>query len=78
MFHDGKEFQHQPSRLNVVIEAPLESMNAVIESNQMVKDLCDINWIYLLAMNKEGKISHRYNGVGQWEKVIEEKETVTL
>lgn len=67
--HDGTNFQHLPSRLNVVIEAPLEAMNAVIKENEMVRNLCDNDWIKLLAMNEDGKIAHRYIGQQKWEKV---------
>ena len=65
--HDGTHLQHLPSRLNVIIEAPLEFMNKVIQSNEMVKNLCDNGWIKLLAMNENGKVSHRYLGNLNWE-----------
>lgn len=67
--HDGKNFQHLPARLNVVIEAPLEAMNSIIKDVEVVKNLCDNNWIQLLAMNENGKISHRYTGNLEWEVV---------
>jgi uncharacterized protein YbcC (UPF0753/DUF2309 family) len=67
--HDGKEYQHDPLRLNVIIEAPIEEMNAVLEKHEAVKKLCDNNWIHLLAMNSEGKVAHRYEGNLKWESV---------
>jgi uncharacterized protein YbcC (UPF0753/DUF2309 family) len=75
--HDGTNYQHLPSRLNVVIEAPIEAMNAVIEGNQMVRDLCNNGWIKLLAMNEDGKISKRYIGNLKWESIEEKVATKT-
>jgi uncharacterized protein YbcC (UPF0753/DUF2309 family) len=69
--HDGTNYQHLPSRLNVVIEAPMSSMNTVIEGNKMIRDLCDNGWIKLLAMNGVGKISNRYVGNLKWESIDE-------
>lgn len=67
--HDGYRFQHEPLRLNVIIEAPMAEMNRIIEKNRMVKDLCDNGWINLLAMNENGMVSHRYTGNLAWERV---------
>ena len=65
--HDGEHLQHEPLRLNVVIEAPLEAMNDVLAANPSVQDLCDNGWVHLLAMDDDGLISHRYVGGRQWE-----------
>lgn len=67
--HDGENFQHEPLRLNVIIEAPIEAMNTILEKHPSVRNLCDNGWLYLLAMNEEGKVSHRYNGNLSWEKL---------
>jgi hypothetical protein len=67
--HDGEKYQHEPQKLNVIIEAPIEAMNSILEKHQGVKDLCDNGWIYLLAMDSEGKVSDRYAGDLSWEKV---------
>jgi uncharacterized protein YbcC (UPF0753/DUF2309 family) len=67
--HDGKNFQHEPLRLNVIIEAPMEAMNIILEKHQSVRDLCDNGWINLMAMDENGKVSHRYNGDLSWEQI---------
>jgi len=67
--HDGENYQHEPVRLNVIIEAPLEAMNNILSKHQSVKDLCDNGWINLLAMNEEGKVSHRYEGDLEWNEI---------
>jgi hypothetical protein len=67
--HDGERYQHDPLRLSVVIEAPIEAMNAVLEKHASVRDLCDNGWVQLLAMDDTGRISHRYSGALHWEQV---------
>jgi hypothetical protein len=65
--HDGEQFQHEPLKLNVVIEAPIEAMNGILEKHQTVRDLCDNGWLHLLAMDETGRVSHRYLGNLHWE-----------
>lgn len=67
--HDGENYQHEPLRLQVVIEAPIEAMNAILEQHQVLRDLCDNGWIFLMAMNEEGEVSHRYTQDLHWEKI---------
>ncbi|QLE01197.1 DUF2309 domain-containing protein [Galbibacter sp. BG1] len=67
--HDGDTYQHEPLKLNVVIEAPLDAMNHVLEKHENVRHLCENGWINLLAMNEEGKISDRYAGKNLWETI---------
>ena len=76
--HDGEYFQHLPYRLSVIIEAPLEAMNTVLMKHSNVKNLCDNGWIQLMAMNNEGKVSHRYAGENEWEPVSGIKEEVLV
>lgn len=67
--HDGEQYQHEPLRLNVVIEAPIEAQNAILEKHPSVKNLCDNGWINLFTLDEEGKISHQYQGDLAWEAV---------
>ena len=71
--HDGEKFQHLPQRLNVIIEAPIDAMNDILEKHPNVKALCDNEWIYLLAMDEKGKVAHRYTGNLNWETVIKKE-----
>ncbi|HEY9720599.1 MAG TPA: putative inorganic carbon transporter subunit DabA, partial [Oscillatoriaceae cyanobacterium] len=66
--HDGNRFIHEPLRLNVLIEAPTEAMNAVIAKHEAVRQLVDNRWIHLFAM-QDGRIAQRYRGNGTWESV---------
>lgn len=65
--HDGKEFQHKPQRLNVIIEAPVDEMSKILSKHDSIRRLCDNQWIYLFAMNGEGKVAYKYIGDLHWE-----------
>lgn len=67
--HDGDQYQHEPNRLQVIIEAPIDAVNKILEKHPSVKDLCDNGWIYLMVMDEEGMISHRYSGDLYWEEL---------
>jgi hypothetical protein len=69
--HDGAKFQHEPVKLNVIIEAPIEAMNEILKKHQSVRNLCDNGWIHLLAMDATGQVSKRYIGNLMWENVVE-------
>ena len=74
--HDGENYQHLPQRLNVVIEAPVDAINNILDKHQNVKQLCDNNWIFLMLMDADGNISHTYEKDLEWNaiKVNESKE----
>ena len=64
--HDGKKLIHEPLRLNVFIEAPLDAITAVIMAHPMVRDLVDNQWLHLWAMDNTGRVAHRYHRDGEW------------
>ena len=66
---DGEKLQHNPTILNVIIEAELKSINQVIEQNKVVRNLVDNGWLKLLQMNQQGKIAKRYTGNLSWENI---------
>lgn len=65
--HDGKRFVHEPLRLNVFIEAPMEAINSVVAEHEMVRQLVDNRWLHLFLIDDAGKISHRYVRDGKWD-----------
>ena len=67
--HDGERYQHEPLRLSVVIEAPIDAMNAVLRKHDMVRALCDNGWVQLLAMDDGGRITHRYHRDLAWDPI---------
>ncbi len=64
--HDGTKLLHEPLRLNVFIEAPLDAMTGVILASQTVRDLVDNQWLHLWAIDDDGHVSHRYHRDGEW------------
>jgi uncharacterized protein YbcC (UPF0753/DUF2309 family) len=67
--HDGVRFVHEPLRLNVIIEAPLDAINGVIAKHEMVRQLADNRWIHLFAIDDDGATYYRYQKDQQWTKV---------
>ncbi len=65
--NDGFNFQHEPQRLNVIIEAPVDEMSKILDKHESIRNLCDNHWIFLFAMNDEGKVAYKYIGDLQWE-----------
>ena len=71
--HDGTKYQHLPQRLNVIIEAPSNAINAILEKHPNVKALCDHGWIFLMTLNSDGHINAQYKGDLNWEPMEEKK-----
>jgi uncharacterized protein YbcC (UPF0753/DUF2309 family) len=76
--HDGERLQHEPVRLQVVIEAPIEAMNAIIEKHEHVRHLVDHGYIHLLQMNDQGRIAYRYDSDLRWVAVTGEAQPPVL
>lgn len=64
--HDGKRYAHEPLRLSVLIEAPLDSMTDILCRHHDVRALFDNGWLHLFALSEEGRIAWRYTGNMQW------------
>ena len=65
--HDGDKLVHEPLRLTVCIEAPVEPMTAILETHPSVRELFDSRWLHLIAMDESGHLSKRYVGDLTWE-----------
>ncbi|CCD98816.1 DUF2309 domain-containing protein [Bradyrhizobium sp. STM 3809] len=65
--HDGTRFVHEPLRLTVLIEAPLDAIERVIAGNAGVRDLVDNGWVHLYAISDQGRVSHRYQSGLRWQ-----------
>jgi uncharacterized protein YbcC (UPF0753/DUF2309 family) len=64
--HDGTTLVHEPLRLTVVIEAPVEAMTAVLAKHEGVRQLLDNGWLHLWALGEDGRVAARYAGGLQW------------
>ena len=67
--HDGEEYQHLPQRLNVIIDAPIEAINSIIAKHEMLKNLFDNDWIFLLGIDEKGELNSRYKKDLKWEEL---------
>lgn len=63
--HDGTTLVHEPLRLSVVIEAPIDAINSVIGKQAMVRDLVEHKWLQLFAIDPDHGLQ-RYWGQGTW------------
>lgn len=52
--HDGQNWRHQPLRLTVVIDAPRERIQAVIDKHEVVARLVNNGWLYLMRFGENG------------------------
>lgn len=64
--HDGSSLLHEPLRLTVAIEAPVEAINRVIEKHTDLRNLLDNNWLSLFALDEQGRMSRRYGRDLRW------------
>lgn len=67
--HDGSKFVHDPLRLSVFIEAPRDAMEAIIAKHQVVRDLVDNEWLYLLQINRDDGVVYVRRRGGVYESV---------
>jgi len=63
---DGEKLHHEPLRLTVVIDAPRERIEAIIERQPVVADLVNHRWLWLTRMGEGGL--ERYSPEG-WQPV---------
>ena len=64
--HDGAQFIHKPVRLHVMIAAPIDAIDGVIEKHSAVRELADNQWIHLHSISDDGLVTHKYASVKNW------------
>lgn len=52
--HDGQRWMHEPLRLTVVIDAPAQAIERVIDSHPVVRQLLDNGWLHLWRFEPQG------------------------
>ena len=65
--HDGARLVHDPLRLTVVVEAPHEAIEAILDHHPEVGALFGNRWLHLLAMG-DGTLLRR-EAAGRWSPV---------
>ncbi len=61
--HDGRKWVHEPLRLQVFVEAPRASIDAVLEAHPEVRELVENDWIHLIAMDGDAFSERKPAGV---------------
>ncbi|CAM3407381.1 hypothetical protein AEQU2_01836 [Aequorivita lipolytica] len=65
------EMYHQPLRLSVIIQAPIENIESILNKNENLKGLLDNEWIYLMAMDPNDNYRiKKYSKGMNWNAVI--------
>lgn len=67
--HDGSKFVHDPLRLSVFIEAPREAMEGIIAKHQVVRELVDNEWLYLIQINRDDGLVYVRRPGGLYESI---------
>jgi hypothetical protein len=65
--HDGHRLMHEPLRLSVFVAAPLAAIDEVIRASPAVRELVENRWLYLFAMDDDGRVTHRRAHGLHWE-----------
>lgn len=64
--NDGARPAHEPLRLSVLVEAPIEAITDILARHDGVRALFDNGWLHLLAL-QNGLIAARYGPGQTWE-----------
>lgn len=68
--HNGERWVHEPLRLTVAIDAPTDSIEAVINKHEVVRHLLDNGWLHLWRFDTSG--FQRYQ-LGEWRELGAER-----
>ena len=68
--HDGQRWLHRPLRLSVIIAAPRSMIDQVIASHQVVRELVENGWLYLLRLDDDRAASLQIRDASGWRAVL--------
>ena len=57
--HDGTRWVHEPLRLAVLIEAPEQAIERVLQRHAQLRYLADNGWLHLLRIDASGAVRRR-------------------
>ncbi|MEZ6066137.1 MAG: DUF2309 domain-containing protein [Planctomycetaceae bacterium] len=66
--HDGARLQHEPLRLQVIIDAPRSSIETIIERHSIVRNLVTNGWVHLIAW--EGDEFYCWSADETWKPAV--------
>ena len=77
LFGSDDSMYHQPLRLTVMIQAPINRVSEILMKNEKLMSLLDNEWIYLMVMDPTHKNEiFRYEKSIQWQ-LISDKDVIT-
>ena len=79
LYESDEVMYHQPLRLTVVIQAPLDRVTEIVARNNNLKTLLDNEWIYLMVMEpKQNNRLFQYKKELDWKLVSNNKNKETV
>jgi uncharacterized protein YbcC (UPF0753/DUF2309 family) len=79
LFASDENMYHQPLRLSVMIQAPINRVSEILLRNDNLRTLLDNEWIYLMVMDPaQGNEIFRYKKSLQWTSNSKKKQTETV
>jgi len=63
--HDGERFVHEPLRLHVLVEAPRDPIDRIVDRHVLLRDLVDNGWLHLFRL-VQGELPERRRQGGEW------------
>jgi uncharacterized protein YbcC (UPF0753/DUF2309 family) len=67
--HDGTRWMHEPVRLHVVIEAPRNRIDSVLQKHTGVRDLVENEWLLLFSLDSDTGTLYRREKGNLWVSV---------
>lgn len=67
--HDGKDWRHQPVRLNVYLSAPRDAIATIVAKHPDIKALIDNQWLYLFQWDVEQNLPQNQQSQSQQDSV---------
>lgn len=52
--HDGQRWLHQPVRLSVYIEAPMDAVREICQRHAVLRELVGNSWLFLFCLDEQG------------------------
>jgi len=68
--HDGTRLVHEPLRLSVFIEGPVDAIDAIIAKHKSVRELVENRWIHLFAIEDDGRTILSREGRASWRPAL--------
>lgn len=67
--HNGKQWVHEPLRLNVFLEAPKSEIDRIIATHELVRDLVENRWLFIFQIDDENGGIYLRNADRQWQRM---------